>query len=287
MAIGHEGIIVFLIGDDHQLSYPGWVRVVLPYEELGAAFLLWEDTPPALPQESGEEPSAQEGQEEPPPPEPLPVPAPPPSPGLDPSRPMIALTFDDGPSPYTDQILDLLERYGGRATFAVLGNRLNSRPQTVTRAVAGGSEIVNHSWSHRDLTKLSEQGITAEITDTSALILQLTGTSPTLMRPPYGASSDLVRSTCADLGYAILLWSVDTLDWKHRDSNTTYNVIVENAADGAIILLHDIHAPTAQAMERVIPRLIADGFQLVTASELLYHRYGALQPGAHYYGAGR
>jgi len=274
LVIGHEGVIVLLARSVHLPAHLGSALVTLSYEELGDAFLLWEDS--AFPTEPEDEEPRHIG--------PFPV-APPREIDLD--RPMIALTFDDGPSRYTDQILDILERHGEQATFVVLGSLIDFRRETVMRAVAGGNEVISHTWSHRDLTKLNEQEIIAEIQDTSALIVEVTGASPPLMRPPYGANNELVRSVAEELGYALLLWSIDPMDWQHRHPEWIYNTVMQYVRDGAIILLHDIHPSTAQAMETLIPRLIAEGYQLVTASDLIYHRLGPPEPGRIYYSARR
>ena len=196
------------------------------------------------------------------------------------SRPMVALTFDDGPGEYTDFILDILERYGGRVTFFVLGYLLEEWEDTVRRAAKGGNEIANHTWVHHRMTLLSDQDVIETIRTTSAAIGQITGLPPSsFFRPPFGLVDRRVADIAAELGYAIVNWTVDTLDWLHRNSDHVYNVVMNSAREGSIILLHDIHATTAAAMERVIPGLIARGFQLVTVSELLAHRHGGHQPG--------
>ena len=197
-------------------------------------------------------------------------------------RPMIALTFDDGPSRYTEYILDLLERYGGRATFFVLGSRIEQWRDTVVRAAAIGSEIAGHTWSHRDLTRLSEQQIAAEIQKTSEAIKGITGFVQRFYRPPYGLMDERVKNISADLGYALILWTVDVRDWAQRCADTVYEAIMNQAQENAVILLHDIHPTTAEAMERVIPGLIAEGYRLVTVTELLTNLYDELEKGNVY-----
>ncbi|MCL2409861.1 MAG: polysaccharide deacetylase family protein [Oscillospiraceae bacterium] len=198
-------------------------------------------------------------------------------------RGMIVLTFDDGPSQYTDYILDLLERYNARATFFVLGYRLERRRDTVLRAVNIGSEVAGHTWSHRRLSALCNQGIAEAIQNTSAAIEEITGVRHSFFRPPYGLVNRNVAEVSAELGYTIINWTLDTMDWKYRDADTIYNTIMRQVRDGSIILMHDIHPTTMAAMERVIPSLIARGYQLVTVSELMYHLYGGeLEPGLVY-----
>ena len=201
-----------------------------------------------------------------------------------PSGPMIALTFDDGPGRYTDQVLDVLERHGGQATFFVLGYRIEGRRDTLLRAHNLGSEIAGHSWSHPRLIHMTDAEITHELRSTSAAIAELVGFSPPFYRPPYGQLSDDVERVSRQLGYSMINWTLDTRDWEppNRNVEHIYNAIMSEVKDGAIILLHDVHASTAQAMEVVIPRLIAEGYELVTVSQLLAHLYGELEPGRVY-----
>ncbi|MCL2374734.1 MAG: polysaccharide deacetylase family protein [Treponema sp.] len=198
-------------------------------------------------------------------------------------RPMIALTFDDGPSEHTDSILDVLKRYGGRATFFVMGYLVETWQDTIIRAVGGGNEIAGHTWSHRALPYLSRRAIIETIQSTSAAIEKAAGIpSPFFFRPPYGMISQRVVDVSADMGYAIVNWTLDTWDWRLRDADLVYDAVMRAAAEGDIILLHDIHRTTAAAMQRVIPSLVAAGFRLVTVSELLQHLYGGLEPGKIY-----
>jgi len=202
-----------------------------------------------------------------------------------PRRPMVSLTFDDGPTPYTDMILDLLEEFGGRATFCVLGYRINRHPEILQRAIAMGSEVVGHSWDHSDFTRLGSQAIASQITRTSAAIEEVIGQSPPpIMRAPFGQLNNNAINTARDLGYSLLHWSVDPQDWYNRDADAIYNGIMRRVTEGSIILLHDIRYPTVEAMRRVIPRLVEDGFQLVTASELIAYHYGEIEPGETYKG---
>lgn len=188
---------------------------------------------------------------------------------IDPTKPMIALTFDDGPSKHTERLLDIFAQYGGKGTFFVVGNVIEKREETLNRMVAEGHEIGGHSWDHRQLTKLSSADMTDEIMNTRAKIYSLTGIDTTIMRPPYGSYNDETKRICAENGIVIINWSLDTLDWKTRDADKVYDAIMSEVKDGDIILCHDLHGSTVDAMERVIPDLIAQGYQLVTVSELL------------------
>jgi len=196
---------------------------------------------------------------------------------------MIALTFDDGPSKYTSHVLDILEKHGARATFCVIGNLVSARKDTVKRASGLGNEIIGHSWDHRDLTKLSADEIIQEIKDTSDVIESVTGIRPRMYRPPYGAVNAALKSVSADLGYALINWSVDPMDWQSRDADKVYDAIMSNVSNRAIVLSHDLYGTTADAMERVIPELIAMGYQLVTVSELMYYSGKTLEPGVVYH----
>ena len=200
-------------------------------------------------------------------------------------RPMVALTFDDGPSKYTNYILDVLEAHGARATFCVLGNRVENWAETILRIDYLGSEVVGHSWNHRNFTSINEDEIKRQILETSAIIEEILGfPPPPIFRAPYGALNTRVRRVTRELGYSFLNWSLDTEDWRHRDAQHLYDFIMERAIDGSIILMHDIRQPTADAMVYVVPSLIERGFQLVTATELIEYFEGELKPGVEYRG---
>ena len=203
-----------------------------------------------------------------------------------PRRPMISLTFDDGPSQYTPLILDMLQSYGGRATFFVLGNRVAGRPEIVSRIINDGHEIMGHSWDHQNFLHLNRQQIYNQIVNTSNVIYEVTGVRPpSAFRAPFGLINELTRDVSRELGYAIIRWSVDPEDWRRpQNADNIYNHIMSHAVDGAIVLLHDIHPTTVEAMYRVIPSLIAKGFDLVTTSELLEYFFGELVSGAQYDG---
>ncbi|MBR3108911.1 MAG: polysaccharide deacetylase family protein [Clostridia bacterium] len=202
---------------------------------------------------------------------------------IDPSKPMIALTFDDGPSDETDRILKVLADYDQRATFCVIGNKVESYAGVLKRTIAGGNEIASHTWSHRRLTELSAAGIRSQLEKTNEIVAQVTGGYQIkVLRPPYGKFNKTLRSVCAEMGLVIAEWEIDTLDWNNRNVNKTYNNIMKGARDGVIILCHDLYETTATAVERAIPDLVDKGFQLVTVSELLsFHKDGA-QPGVVY-----
>lgn len=198
-------------------------------------------------------------------------------------KPKIALTFDDGPSRHTERLLDQFQKNGGKATFFVLGNMIDNHSETLKRVAKEGHEIGGHSWNHAQLTKISEGEVKEQLMNTRTKIYQTTGVDTKIMRPPYGSFDDQVKMTAKEMGISIVNWSVDTLDWKHRDSDYVYQSIMDQAEDGAIILCHDLHETTVEAMTRAIPKLIEEGYELVTVSELLTEDGGTLEAGKVYF----
>lgn len=178
----------------------------------------------------------------------------------------VALTFDDGPDPkITTQILETLEKYDAKATFFMLGSRVEYYPDIAKNVKDAGHELGNHTWNHPDLTKADMEKVRNEINRTSTMIETVTGTKATAFRPPYGAVNQKVRSQ-TDL--PVVLWDVDTLDWKHRDPNQLLVKVKENTKDGSIILMHDIHQATADGLDDVLAYLQSEGYIFVTVSEL-------------------
>jgi len=202
---------------------------------------------------------------------------------IDPDRPAIAITFDDGPAPSTSAILDVLRDHDVPATFFVLGRRVAGGAATIQRMNILGHEIANHSWSHPNFTSISNARIIDEIVNTNNAIAAITGVEPTLLRVPFGSTNSRVSAVAQDLGLPLIRWSIDTRDWESRNANSIYNIIMQNVSDRDIILLHDIHQPTAQAIERVIPSLVARGYQLLTVSELMCLSGITLMPGVEYF----
>ena len=197
-------------------------------------------------------------------------------------KPMIAFSFDDGPSPYTDRLLDALEKYGARATFFVMGYRVETYQNTIIRAVNLGNEIAGHTWIHQDITKLTNKEIHQTIFNTNRIIESVISYSPKIYRPPFGLTNHNVVQISTELGLSIVNWTLDGMDWKYKDADRVYNIIMNEVKENDVILLHDIHITTVEAMERLIPSLIAKGYQLVTVSEVLIHLYNQLEPGTIY-----
>lgn len=195
---------------------------------------------------------------------------------------LIALTFDDGPyGTVTNRILDVVEAYkdqGVHVTFFALGSQAAKFPNVVKRADELGCEIANHTYDHKNLTKISESEMVSQVEDTADLVESIIGKRPKLVRPPYGAKDDNVR---ANVAYPLILWSVDTLDWQTRDTASTVEEALK-AVDGDIVLMHDVRECTAAAAEEIIPALLEQGYKLVTVSELFEAKGIEITAGKHY-----
>ncbi len=179
---------------------------------------------------------------------------------------IIALSFDDGPSKYTDKILDILKKNDAVATFFVVGNKVNFYKETLNKMLKNGNEIGNHSYSHKYLNRLSENEFKEEINKTQEEIKKITGFTPTLFRPTYGGYTDKLK-TYTDLTFT--LWDVDSKDWKVKTKEKILNNIIPNVKDGSIILMHDNHEYAKNALEDEIKILKDKGYKFVTISELL------------------
>ncbi len=201
---------------------------------------------------------------------------------IDPYAPMVALTFDDGPHElYSTQILDILEQNHAVATFFEVGYNARCYPEILVRMVELGCELASHTNAHHDLTTLSRDAMLTDLAKLDQIIYDATGITPTLVRPPYGAVNSMVKY---ESGRAMILWTVDTQDWLHRDAQVLIDYLKNYGdLDGEVVLMHSIHASTAEAMAVVIPWLIEQGYQLVTVSELMAYYYGELLEANHYY----
>ena len=194
--------------------------------------------------------------------------------------PYIAFTFDDGPHDVqTPRLLKMLKQRGIKATFFCVGTCVAQNPEIAKQIVEEGHEIANHSWSHPLLTKMGESAVHDQIDRTHNVIKQTTGVTPTLLRPPFGAFTTHQRAWAnATWGYKIILWDVDSLDWKHKTPAKTQSIVLGETKPGSIILCHDIHKTTIDAMPATLDALLAKGFKFVTVTELLaMHREPAAQ----------
>ena len=205
---------------------------------------------------------------------------------VDPSKPMIALTFDDGPGEGTMEILKVLERYQARATFFVCGNGLSGNAENVSEILNKmdelGCDIGNHTMNHRQLDILSPKQIKKEVDGVNKIINKYTGHGAKFLRPPYGAGIR-DRRVAKSVDMAMVCWSVDTLDWKTKSKKETMKAVLKDAEDGDIVLMHDIHRWSVDAAIEIIPRLVRKGYQLVTVSEMAEARGVRLEKGKPYF----
>lgn len=201
---------------------------------------------------------------------------------IDPKKPMVALTFDDGPNPSaTPRILDTLEKYKAVATFFDLGTCMRAYPNITKREKAIGCEIGSHTYSHKNLNNLSEKEIQDDINAAVSIYENTLGEKLKLVRPPYGNANGKVKAT---LDYALINWDVDTLDWKTKNVDSILKEIRSyKSLDGRVILMHSIYNSTADAVEILVPELIKKGYQLVTVSEMAKYKGYKLQTGNIYY----
>lgn len=192
----------------------------------------------------------------------------------------IALSFDDGPrAETTPKVLEILKQYNAHATFYIVGSHVEGNEEIIRRIVDEGHELGNHSYSHPLLTKKSADEVYNEVKKTSDLIAQATGgLKPMSLRPPYGGYNKMVAEQA---GIAIVNWSIDSLDWQYRDAAKTIEHIKENAHNGGILLMHDIHAESVEALPAVLEYLKSEGYELVTVDELMADQ--VLQPNHAYF----
>ena len=184
---------------------------------------------------------------------------------IDTSKKLIAITFDDGPCVYTNNLIDTLVKNKATATFFMLGKNLNNYKETVLKAHNSGMEIGYHSYNHKNFKRQKLDDILNEFNESNDVLKSITGDSFHLIRPPYGYINDKIKNS---LDASFILWNIDTLDWKHKDSDYLVSYVLENAKDGNIILFHDIHKTSVEAIEKLLPKLYVNGYQVVTISNL-------------------
>lgn len=205
--------------------------------------------------------------------------------GIDVTKPMVALTFDDGPDyeDVTTRILDALKEYGGHATFFQLGNRAAELSGVMSRMAQEGHEIACHTYDH---THYGADVTADDIIRGNDVIEQASGKRPSAFRSPGGETTDTIRQTCVQEGIPIIYWNLDTKDWSSRNADAICDAIKSDVSDGDIILMHNIYDSTAEAVERMVPYLVEEGYQLVTVSQLIQAKTGQPPvPGTQYYTA--
>lgn len=184
---------------------------------------------------------------------------------IDPNKPVVALTFDDGPSKYTKKIIEFLKENDACATFFILGNKVPIYEETLTNMLKNGNEIGNHSYSHKWLTRLNKTELNNQIKQVQKIMKERFNYTPKYLRPTYGGVNERLRNS-TDL--EIVLWNVDTMDWKIKNSKKIALRAISKVKSGDIILMHDTYERTFKAVTKIVPELQKQGYQFVTISEL-------------------
>ena len=199
--------------------------------------------------------------------------------GLDPEKPIIALSFDDGPSVYTERIIAALQANGAEATFFMVGYNVKNYKDVVRSVYNAGMEIGNHTMDHKNLKEQSKETIRSQVFDNEDLINSIVPVGRIIVRPPYGNHNSTVRSI---VQRPMFNWSVDSLDWKTRNADSIVAQIKQDARDGYIVLMHDLYETTAEAAERIIPWLISEGYQVTSISKMFKARGVKVEDGKVY-----
>lgn len=184
---------------------------------------------------------------------------------IDLNKKVVAITFDDGPSKYTNEIIEYLNKEDACATFFILGNKVEIYQDTLKKAIEYGNELGNHSYNHKWLTKLDKENLLLQINKTQSIIYENLEYKPTIFRPTYGSINNKIRN---NIDLEIILWNIDTMDWKYKSVDKITSRATKNVKDGDIILMHDTYERTYNALMKIIPILKEQGFEFVTVSEL-------------------
>jgi peptidoglycan/xylan/chitin deacetylase (PgdA/CDA1 family) len=187
------------------------------------------------------------------------------------TQPVVAMTFDDGPHPsLTPKLLDILKERNIKCTFFVIGQNAKAYPNIIRRIIAEGHEIAAHTYTHCSLTSRSDDQIRSELKRSEEVLMAAANYRPQLIRPPYGAINTRIKQLMfSEFGYSTIMWSVDPQDWRRPGVSVVTSRLVNGARPGAIMLAHDIHPPTIQAMPAMFDQLLAKGYQFVTVSQLM------------------
>jgi peptidoglycan/xylan/chitin deacetylase (PgdA/CDA1 family) len=195
---------------------------------------------------------------------------------------MVALTFDDGPSGNaTPRILEKLKEHNARGTFFMVGQKAEKHKDLIRQMVRQKCEVANHTYDHTLMNKVKPEELASQLERTNQVVSDACGVTPVLMRPCGGVKNEAGMGVVGAISMPAVLWSIDTLDWKTRDPESTIRAVLDHVKDGDIILMHDLYDATADASDTIIPALVERGFQLVTVSELASYRGGML-PGKAY-----
>ncbi len=191
--------------------------------------------------------------------------------GAEETKKRVALTFDDGPHyKYTEEILDILKKYDVRATFFTVGTNAERFPELIQRELCEGHEVANHTYSHKHMAKLSDSEFKDEVEGWENVIYEGHGYASNLFRPPEGILTDTEKEAIAQLGYDVVLWSIDTRDWAHNRVDRIVDTVISDVTDGSIVLFHDFvsgDSSTPEALEIIIPKLKEMGYEFVTVSQ--------------------
>ena len=203
---------------------------------------------------------------------------------IDPTRPMVALSFDDGPSPYTQAILDVLAENDCRATFFMVGTAMNVHPELVPAVYESGNEIGTHTLKHDNLTDMEPDAIAWNLKKCISCTHELAPEAKIRwLRPPYGAVNAAAYGVCSQLGLYIATWTIDSEDWESRDPDVIYEQVMKLLCNGAIILMHDTCEATPRALAMLLPAIKAQGYQVLSVDELMSFYDGKLTSCTHYY----
>lgn len=201
------------------------------------------------------------------------------------TKKLVALTFDDGPvHANTSRLLEALEKYDYHATFFMLGYSIKGNEDLLKKMVEQNEEIGLHTWDHKDLTTLSKSSAKKEIIKTDNAIYKACGQHATVLRPPYGAYDKTTLSVAKKCGLPVIMWNIDVRDWATKDSAKVEAAILKQTRNGSILVLHDLHKSSVDAIINVLPKLKKKGFEVVTVSELAKINATTLKPGKVYNG---
>jgi len=198
-------------------------------------------------------------------------------------HPVVALTFDDGPSAsVTPRLVEELNKRGIKATFFMLGTAAEANPDVVRLVHESGHQIASHTYDHGAyLTELTNEQLSFQINNTVKILRDITGSDPVYMRPPYGAMD---KATASKIGWPMMLWTVDPRDWDSRDAQAVFDAVIGTVSDGSVVLFHDLYESTLEAVVMIVDQLITNGWRFMTLEQYYEHFGMEPQPGTVYRG---